>query len=112
MIDKLGHLLITRFKDRREPSLGVGQFALPYQNDPKTFLAQFADRSGVARAVTDELVGPEGAVGFRDGRPATTGVVMPETTLHEDGPTPATVCKVRRPGETSDVLPVTDPQSP
>jgi hypothetical protein len=61
-------------------------FALPDDNGAITFLSQSSDGARVTSPIVPKLGSPEFCIRFGYGRPAATGVVVPEAAIDENGP--------------------------
>ena len=64
--------------------LNRARSTLPNDDHLPTFRLQVRDVPGVSLGVLLELLKPEFAAGLRHGRVAATGMVVPETSMHED----------------------------
>jgi hypothetical protein len=74
----------------------VREVALPHDQRREAHLPQLSYDARIAFFVRHEFRDPEFAVPAGRSREPASLVMMPEATMHEDGPTARTICEVRR----------------
>lgn len=89
----------------------IAALAFPDYQHPKAGASQGPCRTCVPRSIAGEFVDPVLEVGLRF-PPAPTAVMVPEASMHENGPFSAPVGEVGRSGKRGHVFPVGEPQGP
>lgn len=90
----------------------VFEFALPYDENPKSQVPETPNFDGVTSSVSGELRGPEFVVSSRRRSEMTAFVVVPEAAIHEDCPAFRPVRQVGRARKRTHIQPIVQPHLP